>query len=230
MNDGRLARRPRIGRRRARGRRLADASRGPGAEQKLGQAQSRDVDGDAITYEVSPLPRGASLDDQQGEFRWTPPASRAGDEIEFELIADDGEAQTIRRLTVMVRAAPSDDAGRGERDASSCPTDTGRCEADVRDTSSAPDVASPPEADVRADAREANDVSPRETGADTSSEASAPPSDGGCRCTTSGEDEMPPVSLPLGLTVALGAIRRSSRCRENSFTSFRSSGDSSSSA
>jgi hypothetical protein len=60
-----------------------------------------DADGNAIRYDVTPLPAGATLDPQLGAFRWTPTAAEAGS-YTLTAKATDGCADAQRTFTIKV--------------------------------------------------------------------------------------------------------------------------------
>lgn len=73
--------------------------------------KAEDPDGDAVTYQASNLPEGASFDPQSREFQWTPTADDAGSDFEVSLAADDGELSTTRTVTIVVTSEPMEDVG-----------------------------------------------------------------------------------------------------------------------
>lgn len=97
------------------------------------QVQAEDPDGDEITYEVVPVPDGASFEPASGEFTWRPPVGRAGESISMTLRANDGITTILREITLQI-TEPADtgvDAGM----------DAGESTADV--SADAGDVAEP---------------------------------------------------------------------------------------
>jgi hypothetical protein len=88
------------------------------------ELRGEDVDGDDLTYAVTPLPTGALLETATGELTWTPGDDDEGT-IMLTLEVSDGALSDTRE--VMVRVDPRDDDADGvpdsvERDANMDPT------------------------------------------------------------------------------------------------------------
>ncbi|WP_222615311.1 Ig-like domain-containing protein [Persicimonas caeni] len=69
-----------------------------------------DPDGDTLTYDVQPLPTGATIDAGTGDFNWTPGYADAGDHT-LTLSASDGTASDSRDVTVTVSYLDADADG-----------------------------------------------------------------------------------------------------------------------
>jgi MYXO-CTERM domain-containing protein len=69
-----------------------------------------DVDGDTLTYDVQPLPSGATFDASSGAFAWTPTYDQAGS-YSVTLSVSDGSASDSRAVTIDVSFI-DDDADR----------------------------------------------------------------------------------------------------------------------
>lgn len=72
----------------------------PGDEIRI-QLSATDADGHAVTYDVTPLPAGATIDAAQGTFRWTPTVAQAGSHT-LTAKAKDGCAESTRAFTITV--------------------------------------------------------------------------------------------------------------------------------
>ncbi|WP_168210865.1 Ig-like domain-containing protein [Persicimonas caeni] len=86
---------------------------------------ARDADGDTLTYDVQPLPGGASLDASTGAFTWTPSHQDAGD-YQLTLSVTDGVADDTRQIDVSVTVTDTDADNDGVDDADdACPNEYG---------------------------------------------------------------------------------------------------------
>jgi hypothetical protein len=76
----------------------------------VAQAEERqlaaiDADGDALTYSLQGLPRGAQYDPRGSTLRWTPSEDDLGPH-RVRVTASDGESQTTREITLEVSLGP----------------------------------------------------------------------------------------------------------------------------
>jgi len=85
------------------------------------QLKAEDPDGDEITYEVVPVPDGASFEPTSGDFSWRPPSRRAGDSITMTLRAADGTTVILREITLEIREAADTGVDAGMDTGSSSP-------------------------------------------------------------------------------------------------------------
>ncbi|HEY2404705.1 MAG TPA: putative Ig domain-containing protein [Polyangiaceae bacterium] len=61
---------------------------------------AEDADGDALVYEITPVPAGATFDTEQGVLSWQPSRAQEGEQ-RFELAVNDGRV-TVKRTFVCV--------------------------------------------------------------------------------------------------------------------------------
>jgi uncharacterized protein (TIGR03382 family) len=67
-------------------------------------------DGELVTYDVAPLPAGASFDAVAGTFSWTPEWTDEGDTA-YTLSATDGSSTIVRTITISVSVPDTDGDG-----------------------------------------------------------------------------------------------------------------------
>ena len=78
--------------------------------------EARDPDGDVLTYAASPLPDGASIDAQTGDFEWTPGPGRQGRYMVNFTATDPAGRQAVDNVLISVLDADSRPPGGCEGD------------------------------------------------------------------------------------------------------------------